>query len=325
MSEENNIKIEKKSETLLGVYIDKFDNEVFFNECFYSIREQSKPVDVVFFYNKNNISDDDIKKIKSIIDKPTIEVKTQDENGEQKSESRVASSELNYIVHPVNLDNFPKLFNKVFDVADKNGYELFSIMEKEDVISLNWHDIMTRFVSEVSDGDIFMPIIRNTINGVFNGHMNEIAWVEGMTEKAGVFDMDLLLKYNCAQPLGSVYKVSSLKEEDDDDEDVCIMKESMKISHYHEFFLRSVYNDLKVISVPRMLYELRITKKEEFDHNSCKVPQNLIELPEEKGGMSKEEAQFWMELAQKEYFFDEDREKTYSEQKQEEEKESSNT
>ena len=162
--------------------------------------------------------------------------------------------------------------------------------------------------------------MRNSINGTFTGLLNEAAWAEGMAEEAGKVDVNLLMRYNCVNPLGAVYKVSAIEEYSEcerDDKQAPIpgtlrpMKESMKLTHYYEFFLRMIYNDLKVMTIPRLCYELKIVRKEVFTDSTCKLPQDITAYPKERGGISNEEGRFWFELAKKEYFFDEDRKKTY--------------
>ena len=89
------------------------------------------------------------------------------------------------------------------------------------------------------------------------------------------------------------------------------MKESMKITHSYEFFLRMIYDDLKFRTVPRMGYEIKTRNRDHFNQISSKVPNNLSGIPQEKGGMTQEEIQFYIELSKKEYFHDKDRELAY--------------
>jgi hypothetical protein len=133
-----------------------------------------------------------------------------------------------------------------------------------------------------------------------------------MSEEAGKFDLNLLQRFNCANPLGAVYRVESINEyAEKKDSTSKPMKESMKLSHYYEFFLRMIYDDVKIMTIPRMGYEIKTVNKDYFTDSSCKIPQNLAVIPEGKGGMSPDEARFWFELAKKEFFYDEDRSKVY--------------
>jgi hypothetical protein len=136
--------------------------------------------------------------------------------------------------------------------------------------------------------------------------------MEGMSEEAGKFDLNLLQRFNCVNPLGAVYRVEAINEyAEKKDGESKPMKESMKLSHYYEFFLRMIYDDVKVMTIPRIGYEIKMVNKEYFTDSSCKVPQNLAIIPEDKGGTNPEEVKFWFELAKKEFFYDEDRNKAY--------------
>ena len=59
-----------------------------------------------------------------------------------------------------------------------------------------------------------------------------------------------------------------------------------------------------------------MTTKNNFNPTSSKIPQNITQLAPEQGGITPEEGSFWMELAKKEYFFEEDRNKQYGQPEQ---------
>ncbi len=306
-----NLTHSKNSKTLVGVYVDEIQHENILNECLYSICEQTNPVDLVIFVNKD-MSDDHKKALSKITDKPTIIMFSKDEAGNQKEEAIEATKKLNFTLLEIDSDSFPKIFNLIFNLANKSGYESFSVMEKEDAFSLKWFEVYERFRSENSEVGVFVPLMRNISNGVFNGLMNEASWAEGFSEEAGKFDINLLSRFNCVNTLGAVYDVEKVKEYSEElDSNYFPMKESIELSHGYEFFLRMIYNDLKVMTIPRIGYEIKFYAKDNFAYSSSKIPVNITEIPEDKGGISREEGRFWMELAKKEYFFDEDRKKTY--------------
>jgi len=109
--------------------------------------------------------------------------------------------------------------------------------------------------------------------------------------------------------LGAVFKVESVKENSEQKEDGFYypFKESFRLTHIYEFFLRMIYNDLKVQTIPRIGYELKMVGKPYFSETSSKVPQNISVLAPNLGGVPQNEIQFYVDLAKKEYFFDKDR------------------
>ena len=300
-----NSKESKQSKYLVGIYLDKLEKDNNFASCLHSLANQTMPVDVVLF--AKGLTAEEISHIKELADKPFATYIERDEQG-QDSENSVNYS----IIEADKTLNFSQIFNQLFNLALENGYEAISIAEPEDGYSVKWFEIADKYMEENSEVAIFSPIIRNIVNGAFSGVMNESPWVEGMSEEAGKFDLNLLQRFNCLNPLGAVYRVSAIEEYAENKDGLSKpMKESMKLSHYYEFFLRMIYDDVKVMTIPRIGYEIKMVNKDYFTDSTCKVPQNLAMFPEDKGGITPDEARFWFELAKKEFFYDDDRNKIY--------------
>lgn len=304
----------KQSNCLVAIYLYEMPTEQSLAECLYSLAEQTRPVDVVIF--AHGLTDEQLTAVKTIAEKPFYTLSKRAENGEVTQERIPATKTLNLSIENVaEALNFSKIFNKTFNLALENGYEMISLAEAEDSFSLKWFDLVERYSSENPEVSVLLPLMRNSINGTFTGLLNEASWAEGMAEEAGKVDINLLMRFNCINPLGAVYKIEPIKEysevDKEDEKTYYPMKESMKLSHYYEFFLRMIYNDLKVMTVPRLGYELRIVRKEIYTDSTCKLPQDITMYPADRGGVSPEEGKYWFELAKKEYFFDEDRKKVY--------------
>ncbi len=305
-----NLKESKQSNCLVAMYLREMPLEQNLSECLYSLSEQSKSVDVVIF--THGLNEEQVSSIKNIAAKPFYTISKRAENSETITERIDATKSLNCSFVDVESLNFSQIFNRTFNLAVQSGYELISLVEAEDSFSLKWFELAQTYSSENPEVAVLLPLIKNSINGTFTGLLNEAAWAEGMSEEAGKIDINLLSRYNCINPLGAVYKISSIKEYSEVSDDTYYpMKESIKLSHYYEFFLRMIYNDLKVMTVPRLGYELRIVRKEIYTDSTCKLPQDITMYPADRGGITTEEGRFWFELAKKEYFFDEDRKRAY--------------
>lgn len=309
--ESMSLKESKQSKYLVGIYIDQLEKDNNLAACLYSLANQTLPVDVVLF--TKDLSTEDVSLIKQLAEKPFVSYIERDEQNQVVDKRIDSEKSVNYtIIETSEVMNLSKIFNTIFNLALENGYEAISIAEPEDGYSVKWFETADRYMIENTDIAIFTPIIRNMVNGAFSGVMNESPWVEGMSEEAGKFDLNLLQRFNCANPLGAVYRVESINEyAEKTDSTSKPMKESMKLSHYYEFFLRMIYDDVKIMTIPRMGYEIKTVNKDYFTDSSCKIPQNLAIIPEGKGGMNPDEARFWFELAKKEFFYDEDRNKVY--------------
>lgn len=304
-----NLTEQKKHNTLIAAYFRELPQLESLNEFIYSLSMQKEPVDVLFMHG--GLSQKEIDVILKVIDKPTIQmVKNKpDSPGETIKESVSSTASLNYTIEKVDVTTFSEIFNIAFQTAVESGYEFMSISEPEDVYSTSWINTAQIYAKEKPDIAIFTPIIRNIVHGAFQGYYNEACWAEGMAEEAGKYDQNLLLKFNCLSPLGAMYRISSMIEEEDAIEDIdgvlFPMKSNIKLVSPYEFFLRMVYNDILTMNVPRLGYEQRILKQESYDTRSCKVPHNLLQLPEEKGGFAQKEAEFWHKTATDAYFVEE--------------------
>lgn len=108
---------------------------------------------------------------------------------------------------------------------------------------------------------------------------------------------------------GSVFKTESLISKSENKDGVYkAMKESMKIGYSYEFFLRMIYESLKMFTVPRIGYEHRIDRQQKsVNYFSSKLPKDITIKPIEDGGVTPEENTFWLNLAKKEYFYETDR------------------
>lgn len=300
----------KKSDTLVSLFVDSegLKNEILLNNCLYSIAKQTHQVDLVVMYN--NLTQDEISLLEGYLKNPilTISKKEDDQTINEKIEL-VGEEKLNFHLTNGDAVNFSQIFNRGFNYATQNEYEFYSIIEQEDALHIKWYDYSSTYFKENSTISISLPLIRNVINGMFNGIIGEAAWVEGLAEEAGVLDINLLLRYNIVNILGAVFKVESVKENSEQKEDGFYypFKESFRLTHIYEFFLRMIYNDLKVQTIPRIGYELKMVGKPYFSETSSKVPQNISVLAPNLGGVPQNEIQFYVDLAKKEYFFDKDR------------------
>ena len=276
--------------------------DTFLNECAYSIAQQNQPIDLLVLYNGE--SEEELNSLKAILDKPSITVPDKAEDGSVQQKTIEAERKINYVVEKTGSYTFQQIFNEALNYAVINKYETFSVVESEDVIDVDWYRNALNYAAKKTDKDAFLPITREVSNGGFVGFFNEACWVDGYAEVAGVFDLQLLMRFNCANITGTVFRTKSIEEHSETvDGQLKVIKEGFKYSYSHEFFLRMIYDDLKFFTVPRLGYEHRIDIPIEIvDPFSSKIPRNITAWPEERGGMSAEEIKFWNEAARKEYF-----------------------
>jgi hypothetical protein len=312
MKELKNLNSLNNKKLLVVLPVNNKFNDVYLNECAYSLSHQTYPIDIVVLMNGVDSEKETI--IKEILDSPKILVTTKGANGQSEDKYVVAEKKLNYVIEKTDSYTFPSIFNEAFNYASVNSYEWFSVVETEDILDAQWYSTFAKFAEKRTEYHGFFPLTREVTNGQFLGFFNEACWSEGLgVEVAGVFDLQLLMRYNCMNATGAVIKTESIKEYSQNIEGVYKpMKESVKVSYMYEFFLRMIYNDLKFYTIPRLGYEHRLDNSNKaVDPFSSKVPKDLMARTPENGGMTLEEYKWWSDFAKKEYFFDEDRKLEY--------------
>ena len=307
----------KNSDVLVGMLVRGPVTDQL-NESLYSIAMQFLPVNLLILHT--GLSEEDMNKLKAIASNPTVKakggkVKVKKDDGTEVEQDEIieesASNSLNYVIEQIEATNFADVFNTVFQAAAENGYKFMSITEPEDVYSLKWFELAEEWHKENPEVSVFAPLVKYMQFGAFQGFMNESCWADGMAEEVGKYDNNLFLKFNLAlHPLGCVFVMDNLLNESDAyekrDGKFYPMKRSIKLFNQYEFFLRSTYNDKKIMNIPRIGYELRVINLSEYDHRSSKMPNTLLSIPQDRGGMTAKEAQFWVKYATDAYFMEED-------------------
>lgn len=169
----------------------------------------------------------------------------------------------------------------------------FSILEYDDTYNSFWFKCVDEYIDSNELYSAYMPLV-NTKNeeGQITGTMNEIAWAYGFAERDrfGFISMEGLEVFMDFVLSGSVFKTEDFLS-------VGGLKPSLKIAAWYEFLLRMCYNQKSVYVIPRLGYNHTIRKDSYSGEMSEKLPQ--------------EEGAWLVKTAKQEYFFKEDRNKTY--------------
>jgi hypothetical protein len=128
------------------------------------------------------------------------------------------------------------------------------------------------------------------------GYINETAWASAFSEEIGYLDIDALEAYYNFNMTGAIINTETFKT-------IGGLKPSIKISFWYEFLLRMVYNNHRVYVIPKMCYRHTVNRKDSLTNEYINT-------------ISQEEGAWWIELAQQEYFFKNDRNKTYPKTKE---------
>lgn len=166
--------------------------------------------------------------------------------------------------------------------------EWFSILEIDDEYNKNWVNLFNEYSNENPDVDVFLSLVKDiNVEGNFLSYTNESTWAYGFTDKQGLLDNTALLEYQNFQISGGIYNTSKIKEYGK-------LKENIKLTFGYEFLLRLTFNNLKIMTIPRVGYQ-HVNFREDSLFWSYKNS--------EKDKLDSNEVKFWLDTAKKEFFF----------------------
>ena len=189
-------------------------------------------------------------------------------------------------------------FSTLINVAVKEvKTDYFTILEYDDEFTPIWFDNVIKYINTGDDISIYLPLTE-----VFDaqhkeqgpiGYVNEAVWASSFSEKLGYFDNDCLQDYLIFNTTGGVFKTKDFIE-------VGGLKESIKLSFWYEFLLRTINKGKAVFVIPKVGYFHLVNRNGSLADDYSK-------------NLSDRESEFWVELARKEYLYKTDRKKTYEE------------
>jgi hypothetical protein len=193
--------------------------------------------------------------------------------------------------------SFAELVNAAVDNIEEKW---FSILEFDDTYTPIWFDNVKKYTEYMPDVSVFMPLedITDFNNKRYIGFGNEAAWASSFSNEIGYIDNECLQNYFDFYLTGSIFNKADWDE-------VGGLKPSIKVTFWYEWLLRLTAKSKKVYVIPKVGYNHALGRKG-----------SLVETYKET--MDKEETQWWFDLAKREYFFKDDRKKTYEKKTDEE-------
>lgn len=174
--------------------------------------------------------------------------------------------------------------------------EYFSVLEYDDAFYPYWAKCVERYIKAGENASIYMPI--NELVDANNpeaiiGTNNEIALANSYTNnyELGFLDIDSLEDYIEFNVTGAIIKTEDFIA-------VGRLKPSLKIASWYEFLLRMAYNHKIIRVLPKIGYIHTVGRKNSYSEKMRDV-------------ITPEHASFLLTTAKQEYFFKEDRNKSY--------------
>lgn len=175
----------------------------------------------------------------------------------------------------------------------------FSVLEFDDMYSPTWFKNLAEYIEHDSDDTFaFLPLteIVDYETKESYGYANEAVWASSFSDKIGYFDMESFQDYFNFNASGGVFKTEDFLS-------LGGLKISMKIVQWYEFFLRAMYKGKSFFVIPKVGYYHMVNRADSI----TTVLTNTI---------SAKEVDWWVDLAKKEYFFPQDRKKTYTDEEE---------
>ena len=171
--------------------------------------------------------------------------------------------------------------------------QYFTILEFDDVFTDIYFKVMQRYVKEHPEYSIILPINEyyNT-NGELVSFGNEIALNVSFADYIGfigISELENYMDFNCT---GGLIKTEDFIS-------IGGLKKSLKLASWYEFLLRAAYKSKKIYVIPKFGYKHTVGREGSY-------------MVEAQKSITQEEGKFLIQTAKEEYFFKEDRNKTFA-------------
>jgi len=152
----------------------------------------------------------------------------------------------------------------------------FTILEPTDAFEKTWFENVERYISHDEDIATYLPIIKLfSEDGKFLNFQHATWWAQEFSELGlGYLSEETIKLLPELTGLGMVIRTSEFKE-------IGGLKDNIVLYYWIEFFLRLVYNKKNAFVIPKSLYNHTLIKPD----------------------LTEEEAKFYWEAAQQEYYF----------------------
>lgn len=182
------------------------------------------------------------------------------------------------------------------NLAVDTAGEYFSVLEIDDWYSSTWFkNVMDHINNETESISLYLPLTEIVdFNKPDDGsvyYINEAVLASSFSDRLGFIDLHCIEDYFNFNLTGGVFNTADFIE-------VGKLKPSIKLTFWYEYLLRATQFAKVTYVIPKVGYFHTIGRAD------CLMSRY-------KNEMDQDEADWWVELARKEYFFKNDRQKTY--------------
>ena len=191
----------------------------------------------------------------------------------------------------VNFKETPNYAEQINSGVKKAKGKYISFFEFDDEYASIWFKNVQKYVDVYPQVDAFLPLVVDVDEkNTFNGFTNEATFAANITTEIGILTNETLLNYQNFQTSGMVIKKQVI-------EDFGGFKKSFKLTFGYELFLRLTYNNIRIMTIPKIGYKHMNMREGSIFWNY----KNGTEI------ITENEVKFWIESAKKESYFNHDR------------------
>lgn len=194
---------------------------------------------------------------------------------------------LEFLVLPAELESLYPNYTEVVNFAVHSiSTPYFSVLQYDDVLNNTYTKFFKQYAKSYPTVSVFLPISLEFENGQFVRSANEAVWNIEYTQKQGYLDFETLKKAAIFSFVGGIYKTDEFIANNG-------FKHSIKKYFEYEYFLRILYKLSEVMVIPRFMVSHTVNREKSLTAYYA----NLDAL----------ETKFYLDVAKKEYYFEEDR------------------
>lgn len=193
----------------------------------------------------------------------------------------------------ISCDDDKSDFCTLVNNAVSDRHEWFTILEFDDEFSPIWFKNVEKEMEYKTDVSVFLPLTEliDYNKKVFVSYGNEAPWASSFSNEIGYIDNESLQQFFDFYLTGGVFNSKDWLNFGG-------LKSSIKLTFWYEFMLRLTHNNKKIFVIPKLGYRHFVNREN-----------SLYDIY--KKTITNEESKWWYELAKEEYFFKNDRNKTY--------------
>jgi len=162
----------------------------------------------------------------------------------------------------------------------------FSVLEFDDRYSPIWFKNVEKYINnDIENMFAYLPLttVLDDATGREVGFANEAYWATSFSEEVGYLDLNSFMDYFNFNVSGAIFRTEDFKTLGE-------LKPAIKLVFWYEFILRALYKGKKMYVIPKIGYIHRMGR-----------PNSISERYNKE--ISDNEAEWWIELAKKDYFF----------------------